>query len=177
MSITATNTYSNREEEVRSTLSKEQAILRIKSFGGKFNPNFADFDVYDQLLVCESVSETDKYIKEKENGSNYENVIGTYKRGVDSSLNENKLEVIGGLSVSTYKTPIFILANLLESLFKDYNSRPGHWFYIARSYSPRTINRVIAHMIKEYGINWRGIENPAAYFTFLIKYRKKRKRR
>lgn len=100
----------------------------------------------------------------------------TYKRGVNPKLNLSKSEVITRLKQCGYRTPPKKVASLLEQLFRNNSSREGHWLYIAQHWTPRAINRVISVMSKQRRLGEVSIFNPAAYFTKLIKFRKKRKR-
>lgn len=128
----------------------------------------------EQLEICESLGKVEE-VKQKEDVGVNGNVNGTCKRRVNFILNSNKLGVIEEIKLCNYKTPIFVIVELLQELFEECETNPEHWAYIAENYSPRTINRVIHSMIKQYGINWEIMKNPAAFFTFLIKNRKKKK--
>ena len=81
--------YQNREQEIRATISKENAVRLIEeTYHAVYVPENVSFDVYDQLLACEAVAESspvtvkeniNNYTSDKKssiNGSNYD----SYKR-------------------------------------------------------------------------------------------------
>src|SRR3990172_4539615 len=49
--------YQNRESEIRAELSPEKIIQKIKSYGADYDLLNTNFDIYDQLLACESIEE------------------------------------------------------------------------------------------------------------------------
>lgn len=174
--------YPNREAEVRATISKEEAIRLIKEvYQANYDPDNPNFDIYDQLLACEAVAKANPikqdYYKEREN----ENVSVKWngsdssKRRVNFELTKSKLQVINELKTLNYRTPPIKIAQLLEELFREWNSQSTHWTYIAQQWPPRPINRVIQRMIKLHSSGRMTFKNPAAYFTHLIKFRKKRR--
>src|SRR3990167_2280724 len=65
----------------------------------------------------------------------------TYKPNTNFILNDNRLKIISELKTYNYQTPIYKIADALKELYKECQSRPYHWAYIAEHYSPRTINR------------------------------------
>ena len=181
--------YTTREEEIRATISKEEAIRLIEGFyHARYDPNLEpNFDVYDQLLACEAIVEAtpvkDYSIykntqRENANVSVNGNDNGGCKIKVNLELNPSKtelnFELINQLKNCNSSTPPKNIASLLERIFKTWESKEGHWLWIAQNYTARTINWVMAATIKEYlrgGIR----KNPPSYFTYLIKFRKKRK--
>lgn len=102
-------------------------------------------------------------------------VNASYKPNINTGLIDDKHSIIFELNNCTYRTSPKVIATLLENLFRKWPSKEGHWLYIAQHYAPRPINRVIAKIIKQYQRGDRRIENPAKYFTYLIKFREKRK--
>lgn len=169
-------------------LSKDEVIRRIGVLGGTYDPE-STLSIDDQLLVCESlihstpVDPTDEdgrtllRLNEEEsvrNGSSNGSVNGGYKRTENTQLSQSKHEVITKLKGCTYRTSPIVTARFLEELFVEYPSKAGHWFYIAQHWPPRRINQVIGNLRKLDFLNNSGIGNPAAYFTFLIKKRKRR---
>ena len=103
-------------------------------------------------------------------------VNDTYKHNANFDSTSNKLQVIEELKTCNYRTPTKKIAFLLEKLLDRGETQSGHWLYIAQNYTARVINRVLYQMIKLHRSGAVTIENPAAYFTFLIKFRKKRKK-
>ena len=124
----------------------------------------------EEALMFEAYEEA-----EKENAvvNGYGN--DTYKRGANFELTEDKLKAIKELQLCTYLTPPFKTAELLERLFLDPNTKANHWLKIAQNYPPRRISLTIKQMIKRHRGGGTTIDRPAAYFTYLIKFRKKRK--
>lgn len=134
----------------------------------------------DQKWIWDNVTSEEELVQEinlyrKENTNVSGNVNSSCKRIVNLDLTENKYNAISKLKACNYLTPPIETSKLLEILFIDSNSKSGHWLYIAQNYTPRTINRVIAKLIKLDKFGWQTINNPARYFTYLIKHRKKRK--
>lgn len=181
--IKETNKFSTREEEVRASISKEEAARRILNYGAEPDLDRTDFDIYDQLLACEAVAETQEEEARRRGGGReeeqqynevYDTGNDTYKPKANFELTEIKLNVIKKLSTYNYKTPIYEISDSLQELFNECESLPSHWSYIAEVYTSRAINRVINYMIKRYG-NWHTLQNPAAYFTKAIKFHKKKK--
>ncbi|MEK7577993.1 MAG: hypothetical protein AAB492_05310 [Patescibacteria group bacterium] len=181
--------YHTHEEQVRAEIGKDEAIRHIEQLGGTYDPD-SRFDLMDQLLICETLKDsipvdpTDEdgrtilSLREEEskgNGSSNGSVNGGYKRTENTQLSQSKHEVIAKLKSCTYRTSPIITARLLEELFAEHPSKAGHWFYIAQHWPPRRINQVIGNLIKLDFLNNSGIGNPAAYFTFLIKKRTRRK--
>jgi len=110
-----------------------------------------------------------------DNDSVNRNVNGARKDRENLRLQWSKHEVIEKLQLCTFKTPPREVAALLESLFRDYESKNGHWLYVAQHWNPRAINRVIAEMVRQHQRGDQTIHIPPAYFTKLIRYRKKRR--
>ena len=162
-------------------MSQQEAIRKIEQvYHVRYNPNLADFDVYEQLLACEAMAETEKeklikYGKTNENVNVKWNGNDTCKQKVNFELTQNKLSVIAKLKKCNYLTPPTNIANLLEILFAEWKSNEGWWLCVAQMWNPRAINRTIDYIAKVTLNGTRTIQNPAAYFTFLIKNRHKRK--
>ena len=160
----------------------KKIVAKIENLGGKYDPSL-DSSALEQLGICESLAESELETQPQLNKTTdrvnaYVNGYGngTCKRSVNFELNDNKRQAIEELQSYTYKTPIFRIAESLERLFKEWESKPYYWARVAQFYSPKTINSVISAMTKQYGEDWKTLQNPAAYFTTLIKYRKKRKK-
>lgn len=167
--------------ELQNSLNKQEAIRRIEQvYHARYNPNMADFDAYEQLLVCESLAETVAKEQERYGGTDEDvsvkwNGNDTYKRNVNPELTESKHKAIAELRTLNFRTSPIKIAEVLEILFAEYNSKAGWWLYVAQNWNPRAINRVINYMIKAHVTGRKTIQNPAAYFTYLIKFRKKRR--
>ncbi len=162
-------------------LTGKEIIWRITEiYHAGYDLDNQDFDIYDQLLACEAISEGEKEYQEKNNNTN-ENVSvsglsnGSYKRRVNFELTPSKLQVISKLKVCDYQTPPVEIAQCLEELFEECESKEGHWLYISQTYPPRVINWNLNYMIKVHSSGRRTFQNWAAYFTQSIKFRKKRK--
>ncbi len=161
-------------------MNTSEAIQQIETYGAKYDPD-SDLSVWEQLEICQSIAESEKRqsyyhrINDKYNNATVNgNVNDTYKQHTGFVLSPRKQEVIIQLRLCNYRTPIYKVADLLEELFAECESRQGHWSFIAQNYSPRAINRVIHRMIKLHG-EWKTVRNPAALFTYLIQFRKRRR--
>lgn len=161
-------------------MNKDETILQIeKKYGASYNPN-SELSADEQLLICESYAESEKRSLNKYRNSNESvsvkwNANDTHKRSDNKALTKSKQEAIAELEASNYRTPPRKIAQLLEQLFVEYNSKPDHWLYVAQNWNPRAINRVIKRLIKLHRTGEKTILNPPAYFTMLIKFRKRRR--
>ena len=138
--------------------------------------NFTGLSLEDQRWIdeCLSSNETNKEYKPESvcvNGS----VSGTYNRPVNPEQERSKNKAIAELKSRSYKTPPKEIASLLEALFVNCDSKAGHWLFVAQQWNPRAINRTVSLMMKQHSRGEVTIQNPAAYFTHLIKFRKKRR--
>lgn len=163
-------------------LNREEVIRQItKVYHAGYGLNNPNFDIHDQLLACEAIDESQKEYEEKNTNNPHKSVSvsgngnGSYKLSGKIELTTEKQNAIRELNKCNYKTPIYKLASLLEQLFLESRSKQGHWNYIAERYFPKTINSILYNMTKQYGSDWKNLNNPAAYFTKVIKFRPKRK--
>ena len=104
------------------------------------------------------------------------NVNDTCKRIANFELTESKKKVINDLRTCNFSTSPAYISELLRVLFVDYPSKEGHWLYVAQTWNPRAINRVLKYMVSIQSTGRVTLQNPAAYFTRLIQLRKKRRR-
>lgn len=151
-----------------------------KTIGNRFNekekPEWfcesSDLSLEDQKWIWHNIQ-----YETKNQANDNVNVSGndTCKHFINSELKRTKQKAIADLETCTYRTSPKKIASLLEEIFVSYESKPGHWLFIAQHWPPRAINRVIAYIINVHASGRVTIKNPAAYFTFLIKRRKKRK--
>ena len=125
--------------------------------------------------ISQRIIKKKKNLSVNANVSVNESVNDTCKRRVNFELTQSKRRAITELKQCNYRTPLIKVINILEELFKNCNSRKGHWAYIAQKWTVRAINWTLASMTKMHGLDWKTIENPAKYFTFLIKKRKRKK--
>lgn len=173
--------YSSREEEIRAELTFKEVIRRIKEvYQAEYDSSRPNFDAWDQLLACESLSESSPITREykietNENPSVSGMLNDSCSSNVIFELTEDKQKVITKLTLNNYRTPPIQIAKLLEELFKEWQSKQGHWLYIAQRWTPRAINRTIRRLIKLHNEGRITIKNPSAYFTFLINFRAKRR--
>lgn len=175
--------YRNREDEVRASVSKEEAIKRIQKFGGDYDESNTDFDLYDQLLACEALSEStpNQTYTNKETINTNESVLVNgngndgCKQRVNFELTPTKLEAISKLKSFDFRTQPPEIASQLEVLFMECDTKTGWWLTVSQRWNPRAINRVIARIIKLHSSGQITLKNPAAYFTHLIQFRKKRR--
>ncbi len=158
------------------SLLKDKIIRHIQELGGEYEPE-SSLSLRDQLFVCESIVEAPPVKQVDNNGMISVNgsVNDSYKRNVNFELTQSKLNVVIKLKKCTYKTSPKDIAIFLEQFFIDFPSKSGHWLYIAQHWTPRTIVRVIEKLIKLDFSGRATLHNPAGYFTYLIKFRKKRR--
>ena len=176
------NKYRSREEEIREILSLQECIRRITIvYGWEYDPNTPSFDAWDQLLACEAVAGSTLVKENKQEQAQETNVnanivlSGGCKRIVYFELTESKQEVIAKLTKCDYKTPPIKIASLLTELFKEWESKTGHWLYVAQHWNARAINRTINEIVKSHTSGRKLIYNPAGLFTMLIKFRSERR--
>ncbi len=175
--------YRCRDDEIRDTISKNEAIRRIKNYGGEYDSENQNFDVYDQLLACESVAEahavqenqstTMQSGTEKSGYGNWR--IDGGKQTINFKLTPSRLQTLEKLKQCTHRTDPPVIAKLLESYFDGCDSDPSWWLHVAQRWPPRPIYRVIDRLVKLQTSGRMSIRNPAKYFTFLIKKRRSRK--
>ena len=167
------------------SLSKDEAIRRIEQLGGEYDPG-SSLDVMDQLLICESLDQhapiKDCNIAEEkgtnENGNDNGSGNGIRKRQENLEETQRKKQAITDLTTCNYRTSPKKIASLLQTVFSSCNSEDGHWLYIAQHYNPKSINSVIHQMTKAHVEGWLTINNPAGYFTDVLKlYHPMRKNR
>ena len=161
----------------KQTITATEAIHRIEQiYHANYDPH-SDLSVWEQLEICEAIAPAAEELKK--NGGTNEDVFvngnDTYKRSINFKLTESKQKAIAELETCIYKTSPIRIAQLLETLFVDCNTKDGHWLYIAQHWNPRAINRVIKRMVELHNSGRITIQNPAAYFTYLINFRQKRR--
>lgn len=149
------------------------AIIRIESFGAKYDSK-SSLSLDDQLYISEELSETktsDFFTKNNVsiNGND------TYKRRVNLFSTDSEQGAIMELETFTYKTSPIKISESLLLLFASLPSKDGHWLYVAQHWNPRAINRTIKQMVRLHNSGRTTIDNPARYFTFLVKLRKGRR--
>jgi len=136
----------------------------------------SELSLEDQKWIWDNILHEIKGKEEvNDNTSVSGSVNGTYEHDVKLDLTQSKHKVITELEQCNYRTSPKKIASLLERLLVDYHAKEGHWLYVAQNWTPRAINRVIKTMIKQHQRGEKTIDNAAAYFTYLIKFRKKRK--
>jgi len=175
--------YSCRDEQIRAELSLQEVIRRITYvYHSEYDLKTVLFDAWDQLLACEALAEStpirenrQEQSKENVNGSGNGMNNGGYKQTIIFELTPNKQQVVTELSKCNCKIPPIKLAQLLEEFFKEWKSKDTHWLYIAQTWNPREINRTLNQIIKLQISGRTSIQNPAAYFTKIIKFRAKKK--
>lgn len=118
----------------------------------------------------------DNYKERLNNGLmiNGECINGSCKPEVNAKQTLSYLDAISSLKAFSYNTPPVEISKLLEELFGT--AKEGHWLWIAQRWCPRPIIQVLTSMVKEIEYGQIKIKNPAAYFTYLIRFRKRRRR-
>lgn len=115
------------------------------------------------------------------NGNNGDSGIVNGSVNSGGKLRENfyetqrKLQAISNLKNCSYLTPSVEIASHLQILFGVWQEKPDHWLYIAQHYTPKTINAVIACMVKAHKRGDITFYKSGAYFTHIIKHKHKRK--
>lgn len=124
---------------------------------------------YEENLICESLKET------SENVSVNGNDNGSYRFDVNSESSWYKSELILKLKQCNSSTSPKEISFLLKRIFKYWlPPKENHWLNVAQNFTARTLNWVMSATTKKYlqgGIK----KNPAAYFTYLLSFRKMRK--
>lgn len=134
----------SQDEKLRSELSKDEAIRRITEiYNSQYDPN-SNLDVYDQLLICESLAESTPIQNTSVNGNHNDST----KHNAIFKVTQNKIDAINQLNKCTYRTPPVNISPLLNDFFRDWRSKPTHWLYIAQSYTPKTIKSVLLCLIR-----------------------------
>lgn len=161
-------------------ISNDEIIRRItETYHADYDLNNPNFDIYDQLLVCEAIDEAEQEYQEKNNGIN-ENVIvsgdvlGSSKLKENFEQKLNKKQAIVKLKHLNYRTPPTEIELYLNIIFGQWKEKPEHWLFIAQHYTPKTINSIIGQMIKQHQRKDVSIKTPGAYFSSVIKHRPKR---
>lgn len=176
--------YRSREDEVRATLSENEVVNQIILLGGVPDYSNPSFDLYDQLLVCESVHEAhpveektikDELLRTERNDVGNGGVNGSCKHGDNFDLTSVRLQAVATLKTYNYCTPPPLIAEQLGVFFSGCGTQDGWWLKVAQTWNPRTICRVISFLIKQHTSGWETIRNPASYFTSRIQRRKKRR--
>ena len=171
-------------------LSKDETIRRIEQLGGQNDPA-SNLSLEDQLLICETIVNSTpvnpedwdgKTILNLKQGTNkWSDVMcngsGSSRRTVNTWLTQSKHNAITQLNQCNYRTNPKIIASLLEEIFLDYPSEPGHWFSVAQRWPPRRIYQVINYLVKLENPGHITVRDPAAYFTYLIRRRERRKKK
>lgn len=176
-------------DDINNTLAKiypngltgKEIIYRITQiYHADYDLNNLDFDIYNQLLACESIDESQKEYEEKNNKTNKNvgvsgSVHGSSKQEENSEQKLSKHQAIAKLKLLNYKSPPTEIELCLNTIFGRWEKRPKHWLSVAQYHTPKTINSVLAQMIKQHRRKDISIRNAGAYFTSVIKYRPKRK--
>ena len=166
------------------TEEEEGVKLLKQKYNTDYNPEY-HLSAIDQLQICETLEvydQTPSTIVKSNTGELIDNVKcieienDTCEPPINTSSIKDKQDAIYTLSTYTYKTPPKQIAEMLEKLFCDKSTHPGHWLIIAQLYTPLTINRVIKLMLKQHKTGEATIHKPAAYFTKVIGFRAKRKK-
>lgn len=176
--------YRSREDEVRATLSEDKVVNQIILLGGVPDYSNTSFDLYDQLLACESIHEShpveEKTIKDElpwteRDAVGNGDVNGSCKRIDNFELTSARLQAVATLKTYDYRTPPPLIAEQLSIIFNGFGTQEGWWLRVAQTWNPRAICREIRFLIKQHTTGWKTIRNPASYFTSRILRRKKRR--
>lgn len=158
----------------------KEIIRRITEiYHAGYDLNNLNFDIYEQLLACEAIDEAEREYGENNNITNKNvsvsgGVPGSPKLKENSEQNLTKHQAIARLKQLNYKTPPSEIETCLNIIFGLWKEKPEHWLFIAQHYTPKTINSIIAQMIKQHQRKAASFRIPGAYFSSVIKYRPKR---
>ncbi len=120
----------------------------------------------DDKQISYSTANDDGYV----NGD----VYGGCKSSLNPELIWYRSDAIVSLSKTNSETTELEKAKYLNEIFKYWPCTDNYWLSVAQYYSSRVINWVLNETIKQY-VRGNIKTNPAKYFTFVIKHRKKRK--
>lgn len=104
-----------------------------------------------------------------------EDEFGTRKPIINSQEKSLKLKAITELKDYNYRTPPKNIEARLKLIFNDPGTHKGYWLYIAQHYTPKSINSAINKILKQHKNGSITIKNPAKYFSYLLRFYKKRK--
>ena len=77
----------------------------------------------------------------------------------------------------TYRTAPEKIAKALGETFRECGTyKAAHWLYITQRWNPRAIMRTLTQIQKQIRNRVALVQNPAALFTFAIRFRRVRKR-
>lgn len=167
------------EFNMRNPLYKISGIE--KNYSNWYAPNH-DLSYDDQKWIWENVplpEEDERKLRESRTNESVSlngSVNGGYKSELNLKSNLSKVNALFLLNKCSWKTPPKKVATYLTIIFSKWPSRDGHWLYIAQHYTPKTINSRIAQIVKQHQKGEVNIQNSAAYFTKIIKYRPMRKK-
>jgi len=163
------------EAKIRSIYSFEEILRRLRMLGGVYDSDFSGLDAWEQYMVWEIIpGKYEKQLMSNINDSVNAMSNGPHKFSANSVKIVDKLSIIDQFATFTSKTPRQELAILLSNVFKEWPSKPGHWLYISQNWTPKTILSCLREIIKIEQNCMQNIKNPAAYFTRIIQFRKKR---
>lgn len=167
---------------------KAKKIKRIEELGGGYN-EYAKMTLDEQLEFYENVGkahpfesfsslETQEITNNLPNTTPFVNGIGLggSKRKVNFELTSSKLSIADELKKCGYRTTPKKIAQLLEEFFSGCETYNGWWLHVAQVYSPRVINWNLSALIKSITSGCLTANNPAAYFTKTLKFRKEKKK-
>lgn len=146
-----------------------------------FDPNHS-LSRNDQQFIWENMplpKEDEEKLRTTSNNKDintYEGVNGISKLESNYDENLSKTDALLLLRKCNYKTAPNLISLYLERIFSNWKSHDGYWLRIAQYYTPKTINAVILQIIKQHKRGEISIKNPAAYFTYIIKFKHKRKK-
>jgi len=175
------NKWLRSHSEAKAEIPHDVAIRRIEANGGHYDPNIEGFDAWDQMLTSEGIhtSSFTNYSYQTDHANENGSVMGmcndACKLHVNFELTQSKQQAISKLKCCTSKTPPPEIAACLEELFKEWPSKAGHWLYMSQRWNPREINKTVVQLIKLHERGQITLQNPPAYFTFLMRYREPRK--
>lgn len=158
-------------------------IKRIEKLYPNWYSKDSDFSYDDQKWIWgnfplhqEDIERITQIETNERDGHFYKDSNCARKQHTNLTKKLSKKEAIIKLKHCHYRTASNIVASYLDIILSNDDTRPGHWLYTARRYTPKTINSVLWETIKGIKRGDIDFEKRAAYFTFVIKKRKPRKK-
>ncbi|MBI3290449.1 hypothetical protein HYZ78_03580 [Candidatus Microgenomates bacterium] len=131
--------------------------------------------IWENMPLSEGDENKLKELRTSESVSINGSIIGSHKQQDNFGESLSKHQAIAKLKGCNYRTPPKRVAFYLESLFGRWEENPEIWLRVAQFHTPKTINSVIAQMIKQHQRGDKTFQNPPGYFVKVIKSKPNRK--
>jgi len=135
----------------------------------------SDLSLDDQKWIWKNLSFTEEENLPRKNVYVNGSVNATCKNEGKSRQKYDKNVAITQLRNCGYRTAPPRIADLLLRVFPNPSTKDGWWLYVAQKWHPKAINSVVRRIFTQIHRGDVSVQNPAAYFSYLIKFKKKRK--